>query len=88
MDNRWFVDQHINNSMFFILNWSDTTDSGKDKFLPKIFRDTYQHTSYEITDILFRLGFHGRRLGVFIRTNEVTIEIDGKKIKSYYSEWQ
>ncbi|EKG0215852.1 hypothetical protein NTD73_005127, partial [Escherichia coli] len=44
------------------------------------------HPKKKIDDLLYNLDLYGARLGVFLRSNEVSLLIDGDELDSLYSK--
>jgi len=82
--NTWFIEKNINRYMFFILNGNYANSSNDIISLPLSIKNISQ--SMRVDDFLFQLGYYGKKTGVFIRTNEVIVKINGAKVKSYYAK--
>lgn len=74
VDDKWLTREHINNLMFSVLNWRYDHSLNKTTRYTKVGMDNY----------LYGLIFSGQTPAFYIRTNEITIKIDGNKIKSFY----
>lgn len=60
--------------MFSVLNWRYDYSLNKATRYTKVGMDNY----------LYGLSFSGQTPAFYIRTNEITIKIDGNKIKLFY----
>ncbi|ECF3155668.1 hypothetical protein ACVUCS_004492 [Salmonella enterica subsp. enterica] len=75
VNDKWLLTKRINNLIFRILNWRNTSTINKFK----------RHPNDSIDNYLYNFGFNGQPPAFYIRTNEVSIKVDGDKIKSLYA---
>lgn len=86
INHEWIVKYHIRNFMRSILTSYDSCKHDYNFNYANNIESTKTYNEISILDYLSNLGLYDEKPHGIIRTNEVLIDIDGGKIKGFYSK--